>query len=161
MKKCPFCAEEIQDAARICRYCDRDLPGNQLIDVFSGTSFSVAHERLERAISTYTAYKYRIVSRTGETVMMERGGVVDMGLVAGLIFTIWPAAILYAIIASLKRYKVELAVRPNGDLLEMGDAYSIVQRDMEKASNARNIVWVIFALLMIGACLAGAFSGNT
>ena len=69
MKKCPFCAESIQDEAIVCRYCGRDLEGS------AATNQPAAQQRSR--ISKWLVGGLVLLALGGAAAVVALGGLED------------------------------------------------------------------------------------
>jgi len=148
MKACPFCAEEIQEEAVVCKHCGRDLDTGQSV------ALAARKAKLDEIIRRYVEYGYSVVSRLETVATLERRAAIEAMKIISLALLMWPLAVAYAFPGARKLYRVQLGVDGQGEVQELGDTIDQVKRDEERSRKTWTIVLVITAALVACAVVS-------
>mgnify|MGYP005620678205 CR=1 FL=1 len=124
MKKCPFCAEEVQDNAIFCKYCKSSLDGSENPSSKMITNSSL--RQFEEFMRSYGS-GWVLINKSKEMLSYQKVTAGSKGscLVALILLCLAVIpGILYLWFANqpAKTYRLSIALNPDGELIPSGDS---------------------------------------
>lgn len=161
MKKCPYCAEEIQDEAIVCRFCGRELTEQAVVK-------SANEETLAKAIADYQSKGWILLSNQGGTAQLKKPKSFEWGCFILGILVLLVVGILYLIYFAVQKDElVTLTVGEDGFLAVDGrstkppEKKEFTEEEMKRINRNNKILFaVVITVIIIILALAFYFGQN-